>query len=239
MDSENEKSSLVSKTMKVYYIKCYFCFLLLILCTAASAQNIKGRVTEADTTREIAFAFVVNKKTGNGTVADGDGRFSIAASLQDTLVFSALGYLPRKIPAAQVAGKSVSLFPKVQALPEVVVGGQRMSINERRYIERFINVPKPDFSSPVSALYEQFSREGKSREKLRQLYEHELYLEDFRERCLPFFRQKKINLAEFDVDDFCFYCKLTPDFVRRSDNYSFFFAISRCFDSYTGKVSDR
>lgn len=202
------------------------------------SQSITGKITEADSLRPIPFAFVVNKKTGNGSVADAEGKFTISSSNSDTLVFSALGYLPRKMKAADVHRRCVSLFPSVTSLPDVIISSHRMSVNERRYIERFINVPKPDFSSPVSALYEQFSREGKSREKLRQLYEKKLYLEDFRERCLPFFRSRKINLADFDIEEFCYYCKLSPEFIRTADNYSFFFNISRCFDSYTGRVSE-
>ena len=225
---------MVSDAMKILVIV----LLNLLLTFPVIAQNVKGKITEADSTHSVPFAFVVNKRTGNGCVADADGKFSIVALPSDTLVFSSLGYLPRKMKAAEMAGKCVRLFPSVTALPDVVISSQRMTVNERRYIERFINVPKPDFSSPVSALYEQFSREGKAREKLRQLYEKKLYLDDFRERCMPFFRSRRINLADFDVEEFCYYCKLTPEFIRTSDSYSFFFAISRCFDSYTGKVSE-
>lgn len=215
------------------------CWLLLPACfTNLYGQNLIGKITEPDSLRSVPFAFVVNKRTGNGCVADAEGKFSITALPSDSLLFSALGFLPRKMKASEAANRCIRLFPSVTALPDVVISSQRMSANERRYIERFINVPKPDFSSPVSALYEQFSREGKAREKLRQLYEKKLYVEDFRERCTPFFRTKKINLVDFDVEAFCLYCKLTHDFIKNSDNYNFYFTISRCFDSYTGKVSE-
>jgi len=234
VDSEN---SLPEKPLS--RLSCNWLLLFILNIPAVSfAQNCSGIITETDTLRPVPFAFVVNKRSGNGSVADAEGKFSIQANSEDSLVFSALGYLPRKVKSSEAKGRCVRLFPSVTALPDVVISSQRMSVNERRYIERFINVPKPDFSSPVSALYEQFSREGKSREKLRQLYEKKLYLEDFKERCMPFFRHRKINLVDFDVEEFCYYCKLSPDFIRTSDSYTFFFAISRCFDSYTGKVSE-
>ena len=48
-------------------------------------------------------ATIVVKGTNRGTIADGQGKFSIEASSRDTLQISLIGYLPQEIPVGSQA----------------------------------------------------------------------------------------------------------------------------------------
>ena len=221
-----------------------FLFICLGLTQYAGAQiTLRGKLVEKDSLTEIPFAYVVNKSTGLGEVAGSDGFFSISCKTTDTLIFKSLGFISLKILAADLLNaplyrqqNKIILFPDIIALKPLVITEPGLSKEEKQYYERFIYQPPPDISSPISMLYYKFSREGKSREKLQILYERELYLERYMKRMIPYLRSKKVNLAGFDIGDFSRYCPLTTDFVEHANNYEFFFAVNRCFQTYYGIV---
>lgn len=224
--------------------------LILLLCILgglfqkADAQiNLRGRLVEKDSITEIPFAYVVNKTTGLGGVSGSDGLFSLVCKSSDTLIIKSLGFISLKILVADLLNvplyrqqNKIILFPDIIALKPLVITEPGLSKEEKQYYERFIYQPPPDISSPISMIYYKFSREGKSREKLQTLYERELYLERYMKRMIPYLRSKKVNLAGFDIGDFSRYCPLTTDFVDHANNYEFFFAVNRCFQTYYGIV---
>jgi hypothetical protein len=221
------------------------CLLLAFDSVKAQSLKVNGKVIEKDSLSVIPFAFVVNKSTGQGTVADADGKFSIVAQLQDTILFQSLGYVTRKTRLSDLLINQkaenclVILYPATYQLKPFVVTTPGLTPNEKKFYRSFIDVPKPDISSPISLIYYNFSREGRSRQKLALLYEWEIYLENFTRRAIPFLRTKKVNMADFDIEHFARFCNFTNDFVLKANNYEFFFAISRSYDSYTGKISNR
>ena len=87
----------------------YTFFLFFLLPADLWSQNlIKGLIYETDSTSAMPFVFVINKGTGNGTVSDNEGRFSIAVKDQDTLLFSFVGYAKTSIPVNQIVkGKEI------------------------------------------------------------------------------------------------------------------------------------
>ncbi len=101
-------------------------FLLVAAITlSVSAQNVTVKGTVKDKTGETVIgASVVEKgNTGNGTITDIDGNFSISVPSNATLVFS---YVGMKTQEVAVNGKSVvnvTMEDDSQALEEVVVIG--------------------------------------------------------------------------------------------------------------------
>jgi hypothetical protein len=225
-----------------------FCFILTIILVFSLKESmaqttIRGVLVEKDSITEIPFAYVVNKSTGTGEVASSDGLFSLSCKQTDTVIFKSLGFVNLKICVADLLKmplyaqqNKIILYPDIIALKPFVITEPGLSKEEKQYYERFIYQPPPDISSPISLIYYKFSREGKSREKLQILYERELYLEKYMKRMLQYLRYKRVNLAGFDIADFSRYCPLTTDFVDHANNYEFFFAVNRCFQTYYGIV---
>lgn len=228
--------------MKVL-VPLLFCLWLCMVPVLAQTINIRGLVKDNGNGAAIPFSYAVNKASGRGTVANDAGVFLLAASPGDSILVSSLGYLPVKVkvPNAYAPNDTlkIKLFPKPVALRELVVRPFGLSEKEKKNYERIINYTKPGIESPISALYYTFSREGKSREKLRQLLERELYEEKYYNRLIPFLQYRQVNLASFDLRAFTRYCPLTEDFLNSANNYEFYFAVSRCFDSFYGNLPSR
>ena len=95
------------------------CILLLCL-SAAHAQTVTGVVSDAAGIR-IARVSVIVKGTSQGTTTDNEGRYSISAQGNATLVFSSVGY---KVTEVGIAGRSVvnvSMAADNRNLDEVIV----------------------------------------------------------------------------------------------------------------------
>lgn len=224
-------------------------FLLTASCfygAYAQAIVLKGYVTEKDSTTTIPFAYVVNKKNGVGTVTSDKGYFEIKAQPSDTLLISCIGYIARKIETRMLLTLQgskpevkVILFAKTYNLNTVMVRPRELTQNQKSFYERFINVAPPALTSPVSALYYEYSKEGRERQKLIEIYKKELFFERAERRLAYFFSVKKIDLSKFDQRAFIMFCKLTEEMVYYANDYDLYYKVSRCFDDYTGNADYR
>src|SRR5690349_9847682 len=103
--------------------------LLYMLCLLASltgfAQErvITGRVTSSDEGTGLPGVNIFQKGTQNGTITDGDGRFSINVGDGATVVFSFVGYTSQEIQVQGQTTLNISLEPDVTTLSELVVVG--------------------------------------------------------------------------------------------------------------------
>ena len=99
-------------------------FFSLLVCSNLYGQTIDiTGVVQDDLGEPIIGANVSIKGTARGTITDFDGRFSISAPAEGTLVISYLGYLTQEV---QIQGKKtfqVILKEDVELLDEVVVVG--------------------------------------------------------------------------------------------------------------------
>ncbi len=91
---------------------------------AERLETVSGTVTDAETGESLPGANIVVKGTSIGTTTDLDGRYEIAApSLQDTLVFSFVGYATLEVPIAGRTTIDVLLASSVLTGEELVVIG--------------------------------------------------------------------------------------------------------------------
>lgn len=105
--------------MRFFYITVVLCLLII---TSASAQSlVRGRVMEFKTRIAIAGTRVENPATGQTSVTDNKGDFSIKAKRNDVLVFSAYSYKPDTVVVTDFNAKEVFLQPLVLNLKEVTI----------------------------------------------------------------------------------------------------------------------
>jgi TonB-dependent starch-binding outer membrane protein SusC len=99
---------------------------LLVLPSASSlaqkTQTVTGTVT-ADTGEKLPGVSVLIKGSTNGTTTDADGKYSIAANEDATLVFSFIGMKTEEIKVGQQTIIDLSMVTDVAQLDEVVVVG--------------------------------------------------------------------------------------------------------------------
>lgn len=97
---------------------------------------IKGKVSDGKTNAPISYANIGIINTRVGTITDSDGTFSItipAGLAQDSLTFSALGYLLKSIPVTDLGTDKfypVLLSQKETLLGEVTVLSKKDKIKE-------------------------------------------------------------------------------------------------------------
>lgn len=127
--------------------------LLISLFTSFNAisQGIDGRITDEKTGSGLPGVSILLQSTNNGTVTDGDGKFSL--NVPDgsyNVVVSFIGYVSKIVPAQVRAGErttlNVSLSESSEILSEIVVTGSRSGGRSR------IDSPVPVDIIPVSQI---------------------------------------------------------------------------------------
>ncbi|MDX5345785.1 MAG: carboxypeptidase-like regulatory domain-containing protein [Hymenobacteraceae bacterium] len=169
----------------------------------ALAQNpvlVKGTVLQTDTRKPVpgAGVFILNKNTG--TVSDSNGVFQIRMLPTDTLLIRAIGYKPSLylLPKQRlnVVTIKVLLQEDEVLLKEVEITNRPSDEQINRAMRNMqprpaapqpkpnptvvieqknpgAPPPEPTIMNPASFLYEQFSKEGKQKQKLREIYEQQ------------------------------------------------------------------
>ena len=108
--------------MKTKFLTHFLSFILTVVFGfSMHSQSISGTVTD-DNGVALPGATVLVKGTTNGVSTDFDGAFTISASIDDTLVFSFIGYASQSILVGSSSAINVSLSPD-NLLDEVVVTG--------------------------------------------------------------------------------------------------------------------
>lgn len=102
--------------------KCILKLLVLLLASApAFAQTVSGRVTNSADGQGLPGVSVLVKGTTVGTTTDSDGKFSISADANSTLVFSFIGFASQEVAVGNRTSLDVSLEEDISQLGEVVV----------------------------------------------------------------------------------------------------------------------
>jgi TonB-linked SusC/RagA family outer membrane protein len=87
-------------------------------------EIVSGRVTDAETGESLPGVNIIVKGTTRGVSTESDGRYELdVASLQDTLVFSFIGYETREVPINGRTTINIELQSQALAGEEVVVIG--------------------------------------------------------------------------------------------------------------------
>ena len=94
------------------------------LCSLALAQNkqVSGTVTDADGMAAIGASVVVDGTTV-GTTTNTEGKFTITAPANATLVVTYLGYETQKVPVAGRTALQITLQEDTTDIEDVVVLG--------------------------------------------------------------------------------------------------------------------
>lgn len=91
--------------------------------TTMQMLKVTGQVFANEDNSQLPGVSVTVKGTTIGTVTDSDGRFSIEAPENATLVFTFIGYLTEEVIVTGQKSILVSLIPDIKKLDEVVVVG--------------------------------------------------------------------------------------------------------------------
>ncbi|MBO5193443.1 MAG: carboxypeptidase-like regulatory domain-containing protein, partial [Bacteroidales bacterium] len=114
---------MIQHTIYGIYGKAVLAVLAMMLSFTAFAQvTVSGVVTD-ETDQPMIGAGVMQKGTGNGTVTDIDGKFTLVVPSDAVLVFNYISYKTVEVNVAGQTRLNVQLLPDNTVLDEVVVIG--------------------------------------------------------------------------------------------------------------------
>lgn len=208
---------------------------------------IRGFVKEE---RGIGFesVYIYNTRTKSGVLAEPDGTFMIDIEKLDTLKIVSPGYKSTKITVADSTEKPV-YFVRI-LLEQLVVQLEGVMIQTPRDLSDIqedidqLGSHSYDYStkkvgkaitSPVSALYERFSKDAKERKELAKL-ENEALNRKVVKDLLNYYNQEGIiNLSQQEYDFFINFCDLTDQFLSYASQYEIAVKIKSCYKNFESK----
>jgi hypothetical protein len=227
-------------------------------------HEIGGRVVRLEDSVPVPGAHVINLTGKMGTITSSEGRFTINAMSGDSILFSAIGFKTDTIVAAGKETSATGIFyvyleeqlydidaVDIYPLPPTYAGFKREfiygfdSIPQYYSIIRDLSVmpartdpPPPGVvGSPVSWLYNRYSREGRELRK----YGEVLAQERMRGRwTLNYELVKMVTGLEEDEDilEFFAFCGFTVQWLNISTELDVTEAISDCFNKYNEQKED-
>jgi len=233
------------------HLKTLLSILFSTLIGTAMAQTItvSGRVTDPAGRNTLINIMVVNQQSGNGTFAGAGGAFTITANRTDTIMITARDYAIKKICFRDSAGKSrytvlVKLDSLHYQLPDVYVHPQRSLPEIDKDKSTLGQIPSTNINkeitatSPITALYERFSRIEQSKRKVAQLEDEEKRREILKDLFHLYIRNEIINLSDDAFDNFIDYCNFSDEFIKNATDYELIMAVKQKYDRYNRATSN-
>ncbi|MBK9175670.1 MAG: hypothetical protein IPM46_04895 [Flavobacteriales bacterium] len=221
--------------------------LFLGLQAVASAQGevtIHGRVHSTVNDRAYYDLMIVNKRSRSGTFGNADGTFTIRAQQTDTLLIGSVGHRTAVITMADSAWReeyhvSIRLLPLQIQLREVEIISQRTlqeiqrDIAKLGYRESDFRISQVDaLQSPITFLYQEFSRRERSKRMVAQMRNEDRKRELLRELLQQYVAYDIINLNDDAFDDFIDFCAV-PDYVIKGlSQYDFLLYVKKKYELY-------
>jgi hypothetical protein len=234
---------LKSATFKQMNYKFYSLIFLLIVSYGNSQINLSGKVFEKDSSSIIPFVYIINKGNGNGTMSDANGNFRITSKQTDTLIFSSVGFMKKYVFVKDILTQQnyneLKIYLKNTPinLSMVTVSTFKIKPYEREYMNSIIDKSKIrqlDYvTSPISALYMQFSKEGRQLRKLAAIFEEVLLEEQASKKFNAEIFRQLTGDDKIDYEAFRKYCYSCNDYyIVTHEAYDIYMKIMDCYKNW-------
>ncbi|MDP5122035.1 MAG: carboxypeptidase-like regulatory domain-containing protein [Spirosomaceae bacterium] len=236
--------------------KAFFTFCIILLTFGAIAQKertVYGKVIDVENGKPINSVTVVNQRSKQRAVSNERGDFFIWAIAGDSIKTVAIGYVGEGIKYDGTSNKpTITMKIDAIALAEVVITEKRNE-NLQAEIAAFLknpggakgmreeimknmiqtqNLSQPGIGISIDALYDMFSKQGKSRQKvaeLEMLDAKKFYAElRYNKRWVNYLT--KLEGDELDV--FMKFCPMTDDYILRASDYDLTYEVFKCFRQF-------
>lgn len=211
--------------------------------TGQTNIRLLAQVFDGESKLPIPNVMVVNKRTNIGVFSTNEGVVDLNIRKSDTLLLSSLGYFVKSLTFKDSAEKNnytviITLNKLSYTLREVTVYPVR-SLNQ---IEKDLNNIglKSTYSvqgiealqSPITYLYERFSRFGRSKQKVAAWENEDLKRDLLKELFRLYIRYDIIDLSDAEFDAFIKYLNFSDDFIKNASQLELVLAIKGKYESY-------
>ncbi|MBN2610299.1 MAG: carboxypeptidase-like regulatory domain-containing protein [Bacteroidales bacterium] len=255
--------------MKLVYRIVFFSFIACLTIHSLYSQKVtqspgyvSGRIIDSDVSKGISFVHVLNESQRLSVLSDTSGRFTIRAGLNDTLVFSVIGYLGKFIvldKSTMNGDIEILLAPRYYEIAEVEVFGIT-SYSKFREKFRKTEIPKTEtdiLRSNLQAIAIDIGQEAKYYLSMKKAAEggnlmaapilspeekQRLKLKEMMNKeSIQYEIDKKYNrqvvadltgLKDQELDEFMLYCKFSQKFLQFSSQYEILVKVLEKYEQY-------
>jgi len=228
-------------------------FILLLCGGTVSAQTatpdpeitFRGIVFDINDSLATPAAIVVNRRTGTGHAFMPGSEFSITGFKSDTFLVTAGGFEFRRFCFKDSSLKAVyyvkvglhlkenqlnavTIFP-VKDLKAIKQDRQGLGVEQTRTTQGVTDA----VSSPITFLYERFSREGRSKALVAQLENEDRKNAVLKDLFRTYNRAGVITLAESDFDSFIMFLNMPEWYLKTASDYDLAVTIKQRYEQFT------
>ncbi len=221
--------------------------IVFCICNYSSSQceiiNIKGRVVDTSFNQNFYNLMLINKTTNKGIFGKPDGYFEVTIKQKDTLIISIAGYekiyfsspnsrtcnynLEYQLKSKAKQLKTIVIQP-LKSIQQIKEERQNLTLKENKKIVEGIEV----IQSPITALYERFSRKGRTEKKI-----NELKFEDNKNNILKdllsiYVQYEIIELNEKQFDNFINFLNIDESLLINMNDIELSMMIKDKFEHY-------
>ncbi len=230
-----------------------FLFLISIIITfgqqTCTKVYVKGSVKDTLQYQPFYNLMIVNKTSGRGVFGQPDGTFQVYANLNDTISISVKSY---GVYTFRVVGDSNCQMK----LDKVLIGKEKMlqtvvikplksvqQIKEERanlalketHTVTGVNV----LQSPITALYERFSKKAQQREKIAGLIYVDQQRKVLKELLRVYVAYEVIDLKDVEFDEFIVFLNISDDFLKTTSDLELIDFIRGKFEHFPRKSENK
>lgn len=190
--------------------------------------RVEGRVVDTLHPQSFYNLLVINRTTSSGVIGSPDGTFSIDAQEGDTISLSTSGYKSasfivknynckqkKTIVLSLISYQSQTVVVKpLKTLDEIKEERNDLSLTQTRKLKGVAA-----FMSPISALYERFSKKGKAKAKLAELQHQDNINNVVKELLKLYVSYDVVELDESEFADFINFMHISEGFLRTASDY--------------------
>jgi hypothetical protein len=252
---------------KLLPLALVFCFYISFSQEDEPAQELRATVINAQTDFPLESVHIINLNKVKGTITNENGKFSLTASVNDTLYLTYLGFKPQKVRVTNDMFKfedtKISLTELAYALEEVIVRPYQLT----GFLEIDVkNLPINDayqysisglnksyeagnknpsavtkvlgaILNPADLLRNLFGKKPRQMRKLQQMKQDD----DIRNLLASKFDRETLTellqIEKMDIDDILNNCNYSKSFITTANDLQILDAISSCYEEY--KVLNR
>ncbi len=221
-----------------------FCLAAITLSAQAPLITVRGNVFDRNDSLAAPSAIILNKRTSTGQTSSPGTFFSITGLKTDTFLITSGGYEVRRFCFADSILKEsytirIGLQLKINTLTPVAIypikdlgqiQKERAAI-EKEQTRQALGVVGA-VSSPITYLWEHYSREGRSRETVAILENEDRKREILKDLFRTYARVGVIEMEEEEFDAFIAYLNIPEEFLRSASDYDLAVMIRHKFLQY-------
>jgi len=223
-----------------------FCCLFLHGFSQAEDRTVtlRGKIYDVDDSTAVLAPMIINKSSGKGLMGAAGLEFRLTVQYTDTLLITSGGYTSARILLRDSVRKPeyyvrVGLRMKVQKMPAVAVYPVKKLEEMKKEREALgvkysyqLDRPMEMAGSPITALYERFSKKERSKRYVAEMENKDRQREILKDLFRIYVKADVIDLSEEEFDKFILYLNLPEEFLKTAGDYDLVAAIKLRYEQF-------